>query len=109
MLIDKRGKLLGKHRKINLLTEIEGSGLYSVGSKLEVFDTELGKLGIDICADNARSSMVLGEALCRMARRLSSLPAPGRYPQTAAAPITARSGTNPTASWPSSTVCRSWA
>ena len=45
VLIDKRGKLLGKHRKINLLTEIEGSGLYSVGSKLEVFDTELGKLG----------------------------------------------------------------
>ena len=80
VLIDKRGKLLGKHRKINLLTEIEGSGLYSVGSKLEVFDTELGKLGIDICADNARSSMVLGEALCRMGAEIILSPSSWAVP-----------------------------
>ena len=80
VLIDKRSKLLGKHRKINLLTEIEGSGLYSVGSKLEVFDTELGKLGIDICADNARSSMVLGEALCRMGAEIILSPSSWAVP-----------------------------
>lgn len=80
VLIDRHGKLLGKHRKINLLTEIEGSGLYSVGNKLEVFDTELGKLGIDICADNARSSTVLGETLCRMGAEIILSPSSWAVP-----------------------------
>ncbi len=66
VLIGDKGTLLGIHRKINLLTEVEGEGLYSVGDRLLVHDTPLGKLGVTICADNSMGSTVLAEALCRM-------------------------------------------
>lgn len=64
VLISDEGELLGVHRKINLLTQVEG--VYSVGDRLTVHHTPLGTLAVNICADNASSSTVLAEAQCRM-------------------------------------------
>ncbi len=68
VLIDDQGEMLGIHRKINILTDVEG--LYAVGDRLNVFHTPLGVVGMDICADNAASSTVLAEALCRMGAQI---------------------------------------
>ena len=50
LLYDRMGRLLVKHRKINELDV--GLGVYSRGSGLRVADTELGLVGVNICADN---------------------------------------------------------
>ncbi len=68
ILIDDKGKLLLKHRKINELDIAHH--LYSQGDRLGVADTRFGKVGIDICADNFPSSLVLGHALARMGARI---------------------------------------
>jgi len=50
LLFDRLGRLILKHRKIN---ELEvGLTLYRRGHKLAAVDTELGLLGVNICADN---------------------------------------------------------
>ena len=64
VLINDKGELLGIHRKINILTDVEG--MYEVGDRLQVFRTPLGVLAMDICADNSGGSTVIAEALCRM-------------------------------------------
>jgi len=53
VLIDRTGKIILKHRKINTLSELT-SHLYDAGSPddIRVADTEFGRLGITICADN---------------------------------------------------------
>jgi predicted amidohydrolase len=56
------------HRKINEL-EI-AHDLYSIGDRLAVAHTELGTLGISICADNFPNSLVIGHALARMGAQL---------------------------------------
>jgi predicted amidohydrolase len=68
VMIDDQGKLLLKHRKINELDIAHH--LYSQGDRLGVADTRFGKIGIDICADNFPSSLVLGHALARMGARI---------------------------------------
>jgi predicted amidohydrolase len=68
ILIDDQGKMLLKHRKINEL--YIAHHLYSQGDRLGVADTRFGKIGIDICADNFPSSLVLGHALARMGARI---------------------------------------
>nr|MDO8087343.1 carbon-nitrogen hydrolase family protein [Candidatus Sigynarchaeum springense] len=68
VLIDDQGKLLLKHRKINELDIAHH--LYSQGDRLGVADSRFGKIGIDICADNFPSSLVLGHALARMGARI---------------------------------------
>ena len=50
VLIDDRGELLLKHRKISIL-EI-AKDIYARGTKVEVVDTKFAKIGINICADN---------------------------------------------------------
>jgi len=50
LLFDRMGRLVLKHRKINELPV--GTRLYSRGDELAVADTELGVVGLDICADN---------------------------------------------------------
>lgn len=64
LIIDDKGNVVLKHRKINLL-EVEFP-FYEVGQKLEVADTPWGKIGLNICADNYIDSVQLGHALARM-------------------------------------------
>lgn len=67
VLIGPDGRLLLKHRKINILNITQD--LYSVGDRLGVADTELGRIAINICADNFPSSLCLGHTLGRMGAR----------------------------------------
>lgn len=69
VLLDRKGELRLLHRKINLLTDVEGP-CYSVGDRLSVVETDLGVLGVTICADNSGSSLVLAESLCRMGAQI---------------------------------------
>lgn len=68
VLIGPDGKLLLHHRKINEL-EI-GLGIYSIGDRLAVARTDLGVIGLNICADNFESSLSIGHVLGRMGARL---------------------------------------
>jgi predicted amidohydrolase len=68
VLIDPRGEFLLLHRKINELDIAHD--LYSIGDRLEVARTELGTLGINICADNFPSSLAIGHVLARMGAQL---------------------------------------
>lgn len=58
------GDLLLHHRKVNELDI--ALDLYSVGDRLGVVETELGTLGLAICADNFGSSLAIGHVLARM-------------------------------------------
>jgi predicted amidohydrolase len=68
VLIDPRGEIVLVHRKINEL-EI-AHDLYEIGDRLAVAHTELGTLGISICADNFPNSLVIGHTLARMGAQL---------------------------------------
>jgi predicted amidohydrolase len=50
ILIDSKGDILLKHRKINLLTELM-SPPYTPGKRIDVVETEFGRIGLLICAD----------------------------------------------------------
>lgn len=63
ILLDETGKILLKHRKINIL-EIEG--LYNVGNMLSVAETRFGTIGVNICADSFKNSLVIGHVQARM-------------------------------------------
>lgn len=64
VLIGPGGELLLHHRKINELDI--ALDLYSVGDRLGVAETEIGTLGLDICADNFSDSLAVGHVLARM-------------------------------------------
>ncbi len=64
ILISPEGKILLKHRKINVLNDAQD--YYAIGDRLGVAETELGKIGINICADNFSDSLVHGHSLARM-------------------------------------------
>jgi predicted amidohydrolase len=64
VLIDPKGRILHKHRKINELDIAQD--LYSIGDGLGVAHTELGTLGINICADNFPTSLAIGHVQARM-------------------------------------------
>jgi predicted amidohydrolase len=68
VLIDPRGEILLVHRKINELDI--GHDLYAIGDRLGVVHTELGTLGLNICADNYPNSLALGHVLARMGAQL---------------------------------------
>ncbi len=68
LLIDPAGTILGKHRKINELDI--ALDLYSIGDRLGVVETDLGTVGLSICADNFPDSLALGHALGRMGAQL---------------------------------------
>lgn len=72
LLIDNNGNIIGKHRKINLLT-VEFP-YYEIGQKLEVFDTPFGKIGLNICADNYLDAIDIGHTLARMGAQLILAP-----------------------------------
>ncbi len=69
VLISDEGVLMGSHRKISLVPDVE-DGLYTPGSRVEVFDTPFGRLGIPICADNLMPFTGIGEAMGHMGARL---------------------------------------
>jgi len=64
LLIDQSGEILLKHRKINVLNIAQD--LYCIGKTLSVAKTEIGTIGINVCADNFRSSHAIGHVLARM-------------------------------------------
>jgi predicted amidohydrolase len=64
VLIGPHGDLLLHHRKINELDI--ALDLYTVGDRLGVIQTELGMLGLSICADNFSDSLAIAHVLCRM-------------------------------------------
>ncbi len=64
VLIDPSGAIVLHHRKINELDV--ALDLYSVGDRLGVVETELGTLGLAICADNFSDSLAIGHVLARM-------------------------------------------
>lgn len=68
ILINKEGEIIHKHHKINLL-EVEFP-FYKMGQQLSVVDTEFGKIGINICADNYKDALCLGHSLARMGAQI---------------------------------------
>ena len=64
VLIDPSGRIVLHHRKINELDI--ALDLYAVGDRLGVVETELGTLGLAICADNFGSSLAIAHVLARM-------------------------------------------
>ena len=50
ILVDSNGRILLKHRKINLLSELMRPP-YTPGQDMDAIETEFGKIGLLICAD----------------------------------------------------------
>ncbi|MFC1793105.1 carbon-nitrogen hydrolase family protein [Planctomycetota bacterium] len=57
VLIDNKGNILLKHRKINLLTELM-SPPYTPGKNIGVVETGFGRVGLLICADTHDSKIL---------------------------------------------------
>lgn len=68
VLVSPDGEIVLKHRKINELALAHD--LYSLGTEIAAADTELGRVGVAICADNYPDSPEIGGALGRMGCRL---------------------------------------
>ncbi len=68
ILINNKGKILSKYRKINILEK--AFKYYDIGNKLEVIETDLGKIGINICSDNYYDAIDIGFVLGRMGAQL---------------------------------------
>lgn len=64
VLLGRDGHLLGRHRKLNEL-EI-GHPFYAQGDTLNVVRTDLGTIGLMICADAFARGQVLSRALCHL-------------------------------------------
>ena len=57
LLIDNSGKILHKHRKINILTSLM-TPPYTPGTELAVVETKFGKIGLMICADTFKNELL---------------------------------------------------
>ncbi|MCE9533592.1 MAG: carbon-nitrogen hydrolase family protein [Planctomycetes bacterium] len=68
ILIDPNGQIRLHYRKINELDI--GLDLYSVGDRLGVVETELGTIGLNICADNIGNSLAIGHVLAGMGAQI---------------------------------------
>jgi len=69
ILLNENGEIVLKYSKINLL-EVEFP-FYEIGCKLEVVDTPLGRIGLNICADNyLQSGLHNAHMLARMGAQL---------------------------------------
>ncbi len=64
LFIDNKGEILLQYSKINLLT-VEFP-FYEVGTQVSVIDTEFGKIGVNICADNYKESTHIAKTLASM-------------------------------------------
>jgi predicted amidohydrolase len=72
VLLDPDGQIRLLHRKINELDIAHD--LYAIGDRLGVVETELGILGLTICADNFPSSLAIGHVLARMGAQIILAP-----------------------------------
>lgn len=79
MLVDRVGTVLCKHRKLNELDI--GHDCYDQGDRLNVVHTELGTLGLMICADGFAKDHVLSRALCYMGADVILSPSAWAVPQ----------------------------
>ena len=68
VLIGPAGELFLHHRKINELDI--ALDLYAIGDRLGVSETELGTVGLAICADNFSDSLAVGHVLARMGAQI---------------------------------------
>lgn len=57
VLIDKKGRILIKHRKINILTELM-TPPYTPGKGVNTVETKFGKIGLLICADTHKDDIL---------------------------------------------------
>jgi predicted amidohydrolase len=57
VLIDEKGTILLKHRKINILTELMDPP-YTPGTDVKVVETRFGKIGMLICADTFKQKVL---------------------------------------------------
>ncbi len=57
ILIDNKGNIILKHRKINIVTELM-SPPYTLGSDIKIVDTKFGKIGLLICADSFKEEIL---------------------------------------------------
>ena len=64
VLIDNKGNILLKHRKINLLTELM-SPPYTPGESIDAVETKFGRIGLLICADTHDSKILKRMAALR--------------------------------------------
>ncbi|MFN9800242.1 MAG: carbon-nitrogen hydrolase family protein, partial [Bacteroidota bacterium] len=64
ILINRLGEIVLKYHKINLL-DVEFP-FYEIGTTLNCVDTEFGRVGLNICADNYADSLPIGHTLARM-------------------------------------------
>ncbi len=64
VIIDRKGQLVLKHRKLNELDFAHK--LYQIGNMLHVAETELGTLGLLICADATAADLALAKSIGMM-------------------------------------------
>lgn len=64
VLINREGELIVKHRKINELDI--GKPYYATGDRINIAETEFGRLGVMICADAIVEDRSITTALARM-------------------------------------------
>lgn len=57
ILIDDKGEILLKHRKMNILTELMTPS-YTPGNDVNVVETRFGRIGLLICADTHRNEIL---------------------------------------------------
>ncbi len=68
ILINNKGEIILKYHKINLL-EVE-QPFYEVGNILKVVNTKIGKIGVNICADNYIGSIHIAKTLASMGAQI---------------------------------------
>jgi predicted amidohydrolase len=61
LLIDEKGKILLKHRKMNLLSELM-TPPYTPGEEVSVAETKFGRIGVLICADTHDAGILAATA-----------------------------------------------
>jgi predicted amidohydrolase len=68
VLISPDGRILLKHRKLNVLSIAQD--IYDTGDRLGVVETDIGRVAVNICSDNFPKSLVFGHSLARMGAQL---------------------------------------
>lgn len=68
VLIDRRGEIILKYRKINCL--VVEQPFYAIGQSLSVVETPFGVVGVNICADNYYDALHIGHVLARMGAQI---------------------------------------